>query len=71
MFGFIIILLIVKIADVAFMAGGIYAMQNGYMKTGGFLIAGAILSFLFTYPKMSSSKKAADEKADEKKETGH
>lgn len=45
---FILAILVHGIIQLGFVAGGIYALQNGFMKSGGWLIFGSILSLIST-----------------------
>jgi len=54
---FILGLLISGIVKLGFLAFGIYALQQGYIKTGGWLIAAGILALLFNGIKTDDSEK--------------
>ena len=43
---FTLTVIFLNITNICFMVGGIYALQQGYFKTGGFLIAAAIIHLI-------------------------
>jgi hypothetical protein len=57
---FIIAVIVSRLASVAFVVCGIYSLQNGFIKTGGWLIAGGILSVLCTSITSRKNKKEGD-----------
>jgi hypothetical protein len=54
---FVIAVLITRLASCFFIVAGIYALMHGFMKTGGFLIAGGIFSMCFIVIRTSNDDK--------------
>jgi len=51
-----LIVSIVRITGIIFAVIGIFAMQQGFIKTGVFLIVGAVLGSIFTSVKTNSKE---------------
>ena len=53
---FVITVLIVHLTSLGLAVIGIYALQNGFIKTGGWLIAAAVINLLCTNIRLDSER---------------